>query len=256
MRKIVIANQKGGVAKTTTAVNLAAGLALRGRRTLLIDMDPQANATFAVLGANPPKRSIYELLITDEILSNFIHTTSQSLLDIIPSTINLAGAEVELISRVGGQTELRTKINEAEPTLIYDYVIIDAPPSLGFLTINALAAAEEVLVPVSTSIFALNGIAMLENTIKQVRRALNSPKLHISGVLCTIYDNTNVAKDVVAETQRHFNDLVFKTIIPKNVKIEEAHSRGESVFVYAADSKGAEAYREFVEEVISYEQKI
>jgi chromosome partitioning protein len=253
MRKIVIANQKGGVSKTTTAVNLAAGLALKGRRTLLIDMDPQANATFAVLGAEPPRRSVYELLITEQPLPSFIVPTHQPLLDIIPSTISLAGAEVELISRVGGQTELRSKINEAEPTLIYDYIIIDAPPSLGYLTINALAAAEEVIIPVSTSIFALNGIAMLENTIKQIRRALNSPRLHIMGVLCTIYDNTNVARDVLAETKRHFGDLVFKTIIPKNVKVEEAHSRGVSIFAYAGDSKGAEAYRDFVEEVMSHE---
>lgn len=255
MRKIVIANQKGGVAKTTTAVNLAAGLALKGRRTLLIDMDPQANATFAVLGAKSPKRSIYELLIEEEPLSNFIQVTPQPLLDIVPSTIDLAGAEVELVSRVGGQTELRTKLSEAEPTLIYDYIIIDAPPSLGFLTINALAAAEEVLIPVSTSIFALNGIAMLENTIKRVRRALNSPGLHIVGVLCTLYDNTNVARDVVAETQRYFGDLVFKTVIPKNVKVEEAHSRGESVFTYAGDSKGADAYRDLVEEILAHEQE-
>jgi len=255
MRKIVIANQKGGVSKTTTAVNLSAGLARQGRRTLLIDMDPQANATFAVLGATPPPRSVYELLITDQPLSRFIMGTNQPLLDIIPSTIDLAGAEVELISRVGGQTELRTKLNEAEPTLTYDYLIIDAPPSLGFLTINALAAAEEVIIPVSTGIFALNGIAMLETTIKQVRRALHSPNLHIAGVLCTMHDNTNVARDVVAETKRHFGDRVFKTIIPKNVKVEEAHSRGESVLTYASDSKGAEAYRDFVEEIIAHEQQ-
>jgi len=255
MRKIVIANQKGGVGKTTTAVNLAAGLALKGRRTLLIDMDPQANTTFAVLGAQLPKRSVYELLIADDPLSSLIMSTGQPLLDIVPSTINLAGAEVELVTRVGGQTELRTKLAEAEPTLIYDYIIIDSPPSLGFLTINALAASEEVIIPVSTSIFALNGINMLENTIKKVRRSLNSPKLHIAGVLCTIYDNTNVARDVAAQTQQHFGDLVFKSIIPKNVKVEEAHSRSASVFAYADDSKGAEAYREFVEEILSHEQE-
>ncbi|RIK50650.1 MAG: sporulation initiation inhibitor Soj [Chloroflexi bacterium] len=253
MRKIVIANQKGGVAKTTTAVNLAAGLALRGRRVLLIDMDPQANSTFAVMGTTPPKLSVYDLLIRDRDLPEVVHTTAQPLLDIVPSTIDLAGAEVELISRVGGQSRLRTKLTEVQEELIYDYILIDAPPSLGFLTINALAAADEVLIPVSTSIFALNGIAMLESTIKQVRRELNCPHLRISGVLCTIYDNTNVARDVVAETQRHFGDLVFKTIIPKNVKVEEAHSRSESVFSYAGDSKGAEAYRDFVEEVLSRE---
>ena len=255
MRRLVIANQKGGVAKTTTAVNLAAGLALRGRRTLLIDMDPQANATFAVLGIEPPKRSIYQLLITDQPLASFILPTPQPMLDIIPSTIDLAGAEVELISRVGGQTELRAKINEAGPTLAYDYIIIDAPPSLGFLTINALAASEEIIIPVSSSVFALNGIAMLENTIKQVRRALNNPNLRIAGVLCTMYDNTNVARDVLTETRRHFGDLVFHSIIPKNVKVEEAHSRGASVFSYAGDSKGAEAYRDLVEEIIADESK-
>jgi len=254
MRRIVIANQKGGVAKTTTAVNLAAGLALKGRRTLLIDMDPQANATFAVLGAEDPKCSVYDLLIKDVRLAEFIMGTKQPMLDIIPSTIDLAGAEVDLISLVGGQTELRTKINEAEPTLVYDYIIIDAPPSLGYLTINALAAAEEVIIPVSTSVFALKGIAMLEQTINKVRRSLNSPKLRISGVLCTICDNTNVARDVVAATRRHFGDLVYQSIIPKNVKVEEAHSRSESVFAYANDSRGAEAYREFVEEVIAHER--
>lgn len=255
MRKIVIANQKGGVAKTTTAVNLAAGLALKGQRTLLIDMDPQANATFAVLGAEEPRNSIYNLLMTKEPLADYIHTTPQPLLDIIPSTIDLAGAEVDLISKVGGQTRLRSKLRQAEPTLIYDYVIIDAPPSLGYLTINALAAADEVVIPVSTSIFALKGIAMLENTIRDVKQEFNFTELHISGVLCTIFDNTNVGKDVLAEIKNHFGDLVFKTIIPKNVKVEEAHSRNESIFTYASDSKGADAYREFVEEVLYHEQK-
>lgn len=255
MRKIVIANQKGGVAKTTTAVNLAAGLALKGRRTLLIDMDPQGNASFAVLGLHNPKLTVYDLLIKDQAFREVVQPTAQPLLDILPSDINLAGAEVELISRVGGQTLLSTKLLEAGDELVYDYIIIDAPPSLGFLTINALAAADEILIPVSTSVFALNGIAMLENTINQVRRSLHRPNLRISGVLCTMFDNTNVARDVVAATQEHFQGRVYKTVIPKNIKLEEAHSRVESIFTYAGDSKGAEAYRELVEEVIAREHE-
>jgi chromosome partitioning protein len=230
---------------------LAWGLAQAGHRTLLIDMDPQANATFAVLGPAEPEASTYDLLIHDQPIETIIRPTKDANLDILPSHIDLAGAEVELISKVGGQTRLRTKLTEAQ--LDYVYVIIDAPPSLGFLTINALAASQSVLIPVSTSIFALSGIAKLENTIMQVRRELNSPELRVSGVICTMYDNTNVARDALAELQKYFKELVFKTAIPKNIKLEEAHSRAESIYVYAGDSKGAEAYLELVKEVIDRE---
>jgi chromosome partitioning protein len=253
MRKIAIANQKGGVAKTTTAVNLATGLARAGRPTLLIDMDPQANATYALSGPREYALSVYNLLIQDTAIDAVIVATAQPNLDLIPSQIDLSGAEVELISRVGGQTRLRTKLSELSPTAGYQYVIIDAPPSLGFLTINTLAAADEVLIPVSASVFALKGLAQLENIIQQVQRELNCPQLKIGGVLCTLYDNTNVAKDVLAEMRTHFGDLVFTAIIPKNVKLEEAHSRMESIFAYAEDSKGAEAYQQFVQEVINRE---
>ena len=253
MRKIVIANQKGGVAKTTTAVNLSAGLALKGRRTLLIDMDPQANATYALLGAVAPKVTVYEFLINDTPFNDVVLQTSQPLLDILPSDINLAGAEVELIKLMGGQTLLSLRLAESIDFMHYDYIIIDAPPSLGFLTISALAAADEVFIPVSTSVFALNGIKMLENTIMQVRRALARPNLKVTGAVCTMVENTNMGRDVMEATREHFGPIMFQTFIPKNIKIEEAHSRAESIFTYASDSKGAEAYRDFVEEVIHRE---
>lgn len=257
IRTIVIANQKGGVAKTTTATNLAGGLALSNRPTLLIDMDPQANATFATLGSKVFEHSTYDLLLHNVPISAVIQHTDQAHLNVVPSHINLAGAEVELISRVGGQLRLKTELAEAHEELAkrYAYIVIDAPPSLGFLTINALAAATEVLIPVSSSIFALNGIAMLEDTIAQVQRELNCPDLRISGVLCAMYDHTNVARDVVAETRSHFKELVFETVIPKNVKLEEAHSRVQNIFSYAESSKGAAAYRQLVQEVINGEQQ-
>lgn len=253
MRKIVIANQKGGVAKTTTAVNLSAGLALKGRRTLLIDMDPQANATFAVLGSSKLAATVYDFMVKDVPFADVVQPTSQPLLDILPSDINLAGAEVELINWIGGQTLLSTRLGESTEVQSYDYIIIDAPPSLGFLTINALTTADEVFIPVSTSVFALNGIKMLENTIMKVRRSLTRPNLKVTGVLCTMFDGTNVGRDVIDATQAHFQGAMFKTIIPKNIKLEEAHSRAESIFTYAGDSRGAEAYRELVEEVINRE---
>lgn len=256
MRKIVLANQKGGVAKTTTAVNLAFGLAMQGKRVLLIDMDPQSNASFATIGVEERNLSTYDLLINDASVTDVVVETKQPGLHLIPSHINLAGAEVELANAVGGQHILRTKLAEhfeAHGDESYQYVIIDAPPSLGFLTINSLAAAEEIIIPVSASVFALNGIAMLERTINQVRRRLNNPNLRVSGVLCTMYEDTNIAKDVLKQLRQHFGDSVFNAVIRKNVKVEEAHSRAESVFTYAPNSTGATSYTELVQEVISRE---
>jgi len=247
MRKIAIANQKGGVGKTTTAVNLAAGLSRAGQRTLLIDIDPQANATFAALGYTEPAATTYELLIDDTPLPAVIIPAGSLGVDLIPSDINLAGAEVELISEIGGQMVLRTRLAGLEG---YDFVIIDAPPSLGLMTINALATADEIIIPVSVSVFALKGIVQLEKTIEQVRRRLHRTDLRILGILCTMRDNTNVAADVEAAIRERFGDLTFETVIPKNVRLEEAHSRALSIFSHAPGSTGAQAYAQFTEEVI------
>jgi len=248
MRKIVIANQKGGVGKTTTAVNLAAGLAHKGMRILAIDLDPQANFTFAMLGSTEPGLTSYDLLVNGYSVPEVTLTVKRLGIDLVASNIDLAGAEVDLLTMMDRHTLLATRLGEFQ--LNYDFIIIDTPPTLGMLTINALAGADEIIIPVSTSVFALRGISRLQTTIDQVIRKLDRPDLHILGILCTMYDHTNVALDVLKMTSDHFGDLVFETIIPKNIKLEEAHSRAESVFTYAPHSKGAGAYSQLVEEVL------
>jgi len=248
-RIICIANQKGGVAKTTTAVNLAFGLAKEGFPTLLIDADPQANATFAVIGRQEPEWTIYDLFVRDCSFREVVTSTRQDHLDLIPSEINLAGAEAEFIGQVGSQVMLKSKLKK--PALNkYKFVVLDTPPSLGLLTLNALAASQEIIIPISASFFALKGLQQLEKTINLVRDRLDNPRLHIHGILCTMYDYTNVAKDVREAILQRYEDQVFDTVIPKNIKLEEAHSRGESVLDYAPSSKGAIAYRAWVKEVI------
>lgn len=250
MRIVTIANQKGGVGKTTTAVNLAFGLVRAGKATLLIDTDPQANATVAVIGRREPELTIYDLLIGEMGLAEIITNHGESGLDLLPSEIDLAGVEAELVGQVGSQTMLRSRMR-AGLGREYDYVIIDTPPSLGLMTLNALAASTEIIIPVSASYFALKGLSQLERTIDLVRERLASPGLRITGVLCTFFDHTNVAKDVRELLQKQYGRQTFETVIPKNVKLEEAHSRSVSVFDYAPDGKGTQAYEQFVGEVIS-----
>jgi chromosome partitioning protein len=248
-RIIAVANQKGGVGKTTTTVNLAAGLARKGRRVLLIDLDPQSNATFAIMGETEPEATVYDVLMGKVGLSKATLKTEMEI-NLLPSTIDLAGAEIELVSAIGGQVRLRTRLQENE-TAGYDFILIDAPPSLGFLTINALAAASEVLVPITVSVFALKGLERLWRTIEQVKQNLGAPNLKVNGILCTMTDHTNVAKDIETVLRQQFKELVFNATIPKNIKIEEAHSWRQSIFTYAPNAPGAQAYAQLVEEVLN-----
>jgi chromosome partitioning protein len=250
MHIYALSNQKGGVGKTTTAVNLATGLARRGQRTLLVDLDPQANATYALVGSQDLSSSVYDLLIGSKELEQVAIPSRQPGLDLLPADIDLAGAEVDLLSAIGGQTRLRAALSKRP--LPYDYVIIDTPPSLGLLTINALAASVAVIIPVSVSLFALKGLAQLQETVARVRSGLDHPSLRILGILPTLCDHTLVAREVLATLQAHFPGLVFRTTIPKNVQVEEVHGRAACLYDYAPRSRGAQAYEAFVKEVIAH----
>jgi chromosome partitioning protein len=242
----VFANQKGGVGKTTSAINVAAGLTLAGKSVLLVDMDPQANASYALTGKEFPEANIYHVLQGHRSLTDILLNTSVNGLSIAPSDIDLAGAEVELPHAVGGQQRLSTALRDS---IVCDYVIIDAPPSLGILTINALVASQGVIIPVDCSFFSLRGIIRLEQTIDKIKTHLGND-LRVFGVLCTLYDHTNVARDAVAAVRNRFGNVAFTTTIPKNVKLEEAHSRARHIFDYAPDSTGASAYKELVQEIL------
>ena len=244
-RVLAFANQKGGVGKTTSSVNVAAGLALAGKQVLLVDMDPQANASFVLTGQDHPNANIYHLLKEELSLDDILVQGTLDNLKIAPSDIDLAGAEVELLQAVGGQQRLKNALGEGRG---FDYIIIDAPPSLGLLTINTLVAAQDVIIPVDCGFFSLRGIVRLEDSIAKVRKHLGGVT-NVSGVFCTMSDNTNVSRDVIAAVQQRFGDVAFTTTIPKNVKLEEAHSRSQHIFAYAPESAGAEAYRTLVKEI-------
>ena len=250
MRILAITNQKGGVGKTTTCVNLAASLAATGQRVLLIDLDPQGNATTGSgLDKAHLKHTIYHVLIGDKTLQEVIQPSEKGKFDIAPANRNLAGAEVELVNEIGRETRLKLALSTLKSG--YDYVLLDCPPALNLVTVNALTAADAVVIPVQCEYYALEGLSDLVNTIKKVRTHLN-PTLEIEGLLRTLFDNRNMlAQQVSAQLESHFGDKVYRTVIPRNIRLAEAPSYGLPVLIYDRASKGAQAYVELAQEITS-----
>lgn len=249
MGKVIsIANQKGGVGKTTTAVNLSTILAKKGKKVLMIDTDPQGNATSG-LGINKDVNfSVYDVIINDVEIENTVQKTMVKNLEVCPSNINLAGAEVELVSMMSREQRLKEKIDTQKDN--YDYIIIDCPPSLGLITLNAFTASDSVLIPVQCEYYALEGLGQLINTINLVKKHLNKD-LKIEGALLTMFDiRTNLSNQVVKEVNRYFENKVYKTVIPRNVRLSEAPSYGMPISVYDPKSKGAKSYDKFVKEFL------
>lgn len=249
-RIIAIANQKGGVGKTTTSVNLAACVADAGRRTLLIDADPQGNATSGLgVDKNALESSIYDVFINDLPLSDAVRPTMLDTLRLVPANIELAGAEVELVTRMAREQVLKNALAAVRGE--YDFVFIDCPPSLGLLTLNALNAADTLLVPIQCEFYALEGLSQLMNTVRLVRRNLN-PALDVEGVVLTMFDSrTNLSVQVVEEVKKFFRNKVYETIIPRSVRLSEAPSFGLPIIRYAPRSSGAAAYEALARELMA-----
>jgi chromosome partitioning protein len=252
-KSIAVANQKGGVGKTTTAVNLAAVIASLGSRVLLVDADPQGNATSGIgIQRGSFRRSLYHSLVLDEPISAITLPASIKSLDVVPSNKDLAGAEIELVEVDHREFRLKNALAAVEAN--YDYIIIDCPPSLGLLTLNALTAAKSLLVPIQCEYYALEGVTELFDTLARIRR-IHNPGLMIEGLLLTMYDErTNLSAAVAADLRDFYGLQVFQTVIPRNVRLAEAPSYGKPIISYDAHSKGAEAYSQLAREII-HEQK-
>ncbi len=248
-KKIAIVNQKGGVGKSTTAINLGAALAEEGLKVLIVDIDPQGNASSGLgIDKTEVEYSIYDLLLEDVDFSDVIISVEESNLDIIPANIDLAGAEIELVSQISRESRLDKALHA--DTDFYDYILIDCPPSLGLLTLNALTAADGVIVPIQCEYYALEGLGQLLETIKLVQNNLNS-NLELEGVLLTMYDSrTNLSDQVADEVKKHFSNEIYQTVIPRNVRLSEAPSFGQSIISYDNRSSGAKAYRNLAKEVL------
>lgn len=249
MGKIIsVANQKGGVGKTTTTVNLSTILAKRGKNILLIDADPQGNATSGLGVTKEVELSFYDVLIGETEIEETLQDTIIKNLKICPSNISLAGAEVQLVPMMSREQRLKTKLDKVKEK--YDYILIDCPPSLGLITLNAFTASDSVLIPIQCEYFALEGLGQLLNTVNLVKKHLNK-NLDIEGALLTMYDaRTNLSNQVVKEVKKYFENKVYKTVIPRNVRLSEAPSYGMPITVYDPKSKGAKAYEKFAKELL------
>ncbi len=252
MRVISIFNQKGGVGKTTTVVNLASALGFNKKKVLVIDMDPQGNSTSG-LGIEEPDITVYDVLTHEQDINNAIQKTKSKNVDIIPANSDLCGLEIELLSVEKKEYLLNEEIGKIPQN--YDFIIIDCPPSLGIMSINALVSSHSVLIPIQCEYYALEGVSQLMNTVNIIRKGLN-PELEIEGVLLTMYDSrNNLSEDVKRETENYFKDKLFDTVIPRNIRLAEAPSFGESIIYYDKNSKGAIAYLSLAKELIKNRRK-